>query len=48
MRKLIRANQDAFVDRFPKGRLVPVTSSHNIDLDQPERVIAEVDRILAA
>ena len=47
MRKLIRAKQNAFVERFPQGRLVPVTSSHDIDLDQPERVIAEVDRILA-
>jgi pimeloyl-ACP methyl ester carboxylesterase len=47
MRKRIRANQELFVDRFAQGRLVPVTSSHNVDLDQPERVIAELDRILA-
>jgi hypothetical protein len=48
MRKLIRANQDAFVDRFPRGRLVPVKSSHNVDLEQPDVVIAELDRILAS
>ena len=47
MRKFIRAKQSAFVGRFPQGRLVRVTSSHNVDLDQPERVLAEVDRILA-
>ena len=46
MRKVIRAKQSAFVDRFPQGRLVPVKSSHNVDLDQPELVIAEVNRIL--
>jgi pimeloyl-ACP methyl ester carboxylesterase len=48
MRKFIREKQSEFVDRFPQGRLVAVRSSHNVDLDQPERVIAEVDRILAA
>jgi pimeloyl-ACP methyl ester carboxylesterase len=46
MRRLIRANQDAFVDRFRQGRLVPVTSSHDIDLERPELVIAEAERIL--
>ena len=46
MRSLIRANQAAFVDRFPQGRLVRVTSSHDIDLDRPELVIAEAEKIL--
>jgi len=44
----IRAKQTEFVNRFPQGRLVPAKSSHNIDVDEPELVIAEVDRILAA
>ena len=47
MRKLIRANQEAFVGRFPQGRLVPVTSSHDVDLEQADLVIAELDRIIS-
>ena len=47
MRTFIRAKQTEFVNRLRKGRLVPVKSSHNIDLDEPELVIAEVDRIVA-
>lgn len=46
MRTLITAKQQEFVDRFPQGRLVPVRSSHDIDLEQPELVFAELDRIL--
>ena len=46
MRTLIAANQQQFVERFPQGRLVPVRSSHDIDLEQPELVVAELDRIL--
>ncbi|MFC7360201.1 alpha/beta fold hydrolase [Nocardioides astragali] len=46
MRALISANQREFVDQFPQGRLVPVRSSHDIDLEQPELVIDEVDRLL--
>ena len=46
MRALIAAKQREFVDRFPQGRLVAVRSSHDIDLEQPELVIAELDRIL--
>ncbi len=47
MRARIRANQEAFVARFTQGRLVPVESSHDIDLDHPALVVAELDRILA-
>ncbi len=47
MRKRIRAEQKAFVARFPQGRLVTVESSHDVDLEQPELVIAELNRILA-
>jgi pimeloyl-ACP methyl ester carboxylesterase len=46
MRVLISAKQREFVDRFPKGRLVLVRTSHDIDLEQPEVVIDELDRIL--
>jgi pimeloyl-ACP methyl ester carboxylesterase len=46
MRSVIAANQREFVERFPQGRLLPVRSSHDIDLEQPELVIAETDRIL--
>ena len=48
MRTFIRAKQTEFVHRFRQGRLVPVKSSHNIDLDKPDLVIAEVNRIVAA
>jgi pimeloyl-ACP methyl ester carboxylesterase len=48
MRALIAAKQQQFVDRFPQGRLVPVRSSHDIDLGKPEVVIAELDRILGS
>jgi pimeloyl-ACP methyl ester carboxylesterase len=47
MRTFMRAKQTEFVNGLRKGRLVPVKSSHNIDLDEPELVIAEVDRIVA-
>jgi hypothetical protein len=46
MRALVSAKQRDFVDRFPKGRLVPVRASHDIDLEQPEIVIDELDRNL--
>jgi pimeloyl-ACP methyl ester carboxylesterase len=46
MRRRIAANQREFADLFPQGRLVPVQSSHDIDLEKPKLVIAEVDRIL--
>jgi hypothetical protein len=49
MRTFIRAKQTEFVNRYRQGRLVPVQSSHNnIDVDKPELVIAEVERIAAA
>lgn len=47
MRALIRAKQVAFVERFPQGRLLTVRSSHDIDLERPGRVVAEIDRLLA-
>jgi hypothetical protein len=47
MRTFIRAKQTEFVHRFRQGRLVPVKSSHNVDIDKPDLVIAEVKRIVA-
>ena len=41
-----RAKQVQFTKTVPKGRLVEVQSSHDIDLDKPELVIQEVQRIL--
>ena len=46
MRAFIRAKQVQFTKTVPKGRLVEVQSSHDIDLDKPELVIQEVQRIL--
>jgi pimeloyl-ACP methyl ester carboxylesterase len=46
MRAFIRTKQVQFAGSFPKGRLVEVQSSHDIDLDKPELVIQEVERIL--
>lgn len=46
MRSLIETSQQAFVDGFRQGRLVPVQSSHDVDLDRPEVVIEELDRLL--
>jgi pimeloyl-ACP methyl ester carboxylesterase len=48
MRALIAAHQHEFTRSVAKGRLVEVRSSHDIDLDEPELVIQEIDRILAA
>lgn len=48
MRRFIREQQAGFVDRFRQGRLVVVSSSHDIDLDQPDMVVAEVERILGS
>ena len=46
MRAVIAARQAEFVDRYPRGRLVEVQSSHDIDLDRPDLVVAEIERIL--
>ena len=46
MRAFIRTKQVQFTKAVPQGRLVEVQSSHDIDLDQPERVIKEINRIL--
>jgi pimeloyl-ACP methyl ester carboxylesterase len=46
MRAFIAAKQVQFTKTVPKGRLVEVQSSHDIDLDKPELVIQEVQRIL--
>jgi pimeloyl-ACP methyl ester carboxylesterase len=48
MRRQIWLKQQEFVERFPQGRLVPVESSHDIDLERPDLVIAELDRILGS
>jgi hypothetical protein len=46
MQAFIRAKQVQFTKTVPNGRLVEVQSSHDIDLDQPELVIKEINRIL--
>jgi hypothetical protein len=43
---LIAAEQAQFTKAVPNGRLVEAQSSHDIDLDQPELVIKEINRIL--
>jgi pimeloyl-ACP methyl ester carboxylesterase len=45
MRAFIAAQQARFTKAVPNGRLVEVQSSHDIDLDQPELVIKEINRI---
>ena len=46
MRAFIAAKQVQFTKAVPLGRLVEVQSSHDIDLEQPELVIKEINRIL--
>jgi pimeloyl-ACP methyl ester carboxylesterase len=46
MRALIRTKQIEFTGAVPDGRLVEVQSSHDIDLEQPELVIREIQRVL--
>jgi hypothetical protein len=45
MRAFIAAKQLQFTKTVANGRLVEVQSSHDIDLDQPELVIKEINRI---
>ena len=46
MQAFIRTKQVEFTKAVPQGRLVEVQSSHDIDLEQPELVIKEINRIL--
>ncbi len=46
MQAFIAAKQVQFTKTVPNGRLVEVQSSHDIDLDKPELVIQEIQRIL--
>jgi hypothetical protein len=46
MQAFIRAKQVQFTRTVAKGRLVEVQSSHDIDLNKPELVIQELQRIL--
>jgi pimeloyl-ACP methyl ester carboxylesterase len=46
MRAFIAAKQLQFTKAVPNGRLVEVQSSHDIDLEKPELVIQEIQRIL--
>jgi pimeloyl-ACP methyl ester carboxylesterase len=46
MQAFIAAKQVQFTKTVPNGRLVEVQSSHDIDLDKPELVLQEVQRIL--
>ena len=48
MQAFIHAKQVQFTRTVAKGRLVEVQSSHDIDLDKPELVIQEIQRILEA
>ena len=48
MRDAIAAHQAQFTAAYPRGRLVEVQSSHNIDIDNPEVVIREIEHILTA
>ena len=48
MQALRTIKRTEFVEQFRQGRLVPVKSSHDIGLEQPELVVAEVQRIVAA
>jgi hypothetical protein len=42
-----KGQQTEFVGRFPQGRLVRVRSSLDIDLERPDLVLQEAERILA-
>jgi pimeloyl-ACP methyl ester carboxylesterase len=46
MQAFIRIKQLEFTKAVPQGRLVEVQSSHDIDLEQPELVVKEINRIL--
>jgi pimeloyl-ACP methyl ester carboxylesterase len=46
MQAFIHARQVQFTKTVPNGRLVEVQSSHDIDLEKPELVIQEIQRIL--
>jgi hypothetical protein len=46
MQAFIAAKQVQVTKTVPNGRLVEVQSSHDIDLERPELVIQEVQRIL--
>jgi pimeloyl-ACP methyl ester carboxylesterase len=46
MQAFIAAKQLQFTKAVPQGRLVEVQSSHDIDLEQPELVIKEINRVL--
>jgi hypothetical protein len=46
MQTFIHAKQVQFTKAVPNGRLVEVQSSHDIDLEQPELVLQEIQRIL--
>jgi pimeloyl-ACP methyl ester carboxylesterase len=46
MRAFIHAKQAQFTRAVAKGRLVEVRSSHDIDLERPDLVVQEVQRVL--
>jgi hypothetical protein len=46
MQAFIAAKQAQFTKAVPNGRLVEVQSSHDIDLEQPELVVKEINRVL--
>jgi pimeloyl-ACP methyl ester carboxylesterase len=48
MQALRTTKRAEFVEQFRQGRLVPVKSSHDIGLEEPDLVVAEVRRIVTA
>jgi pimeloyl-ACP methyl ester carboxylesterase len=46
MQAFIRTRQVQFTETVPNGRLVEVQSSHDIDLEKPDLVVKEINRIL--
>ena len=48
IRAVIAIHQAEFADRYTRGRLVEVQSTHDIDLKQPQLVVTEIEQIRAS
>jgi len=48
IRAFIRTQLSEFVGRFPRGRLVRVRSSHDIQSELPSRVLQEAEKVLSS
>jgi pimeloyl-ACP methyl ester carboxylesterase len=42
-----KINRSRTAAAAPGGRYIPVTASHNLDHDLPEKIVAEIDRLAA-